>query len=110
MTQPIQLIIDGTGAAPAAAELQSLPGITVETENTATGAPTRDIDLLTVTANIITITGGLATVELLRQWYLEWSRGKDDKVIDKVVLVVGEQRMLFKNTTKEQLIKILETF
>lgn len=109
MAQSIQLIIDGTGASPAAAALRALPGLTVATaDDQATGA-TRGLDLLTVTANIVTITSGLAVAELLRQWYREWRQGKENKTIDKVIIIAGNQRLLLENTTKEQLAKILET-
>lgn len=108
MAPPIQLIIDGTGAVPALAELQVLPGLTVDAP-TPTGGATRTVDLLTVTANIVTITGGLATVELLRQWYTAWRRGKGNKTIDKVVIIAGDQRLLLENLSQEQLARIVET-
>ena len=110
MTQSIQLVIDGTGAGPATAELRTLPGLTITTDNNLpTGGVTRSLDLLTVTANIVTITGGLAVAELIRQWYREWRQGKANKTIEKVVIIAGNQRLLLENTTKEQLAKILET-
>jgi len=110
MPHAIQLIIDGPGAGPAAAELRTLPGLTLTTDQTATGPATRSGDALTVIANIVTITGGLATAELIRQWYQTWRQGKANKPIDKVVIIAGDQRLLLEHTTKEQLAKILETF
>ena len=108
MAQPIQLIIDGTGAGPAAAELHALPGLTVTTNEQGVTGVTRDVDLLTVTANVVTIASGLAVAELLRQWYKEWRQGKAHKTIDKVIIIAGNQRLLLENTTKEQLAKILD--
>lgn len=108
MAQSIQLIIDGTGASPAVAELRALPGLTVTTAADVATGTTRDLDLLTVTANIVTITSGLAVAELLRQWYKQWRQGKENKTIDKVIIIAGNQRLLLENTTKEQLAKILE--
>ncbi|MFN8489022.1 MAG: hypothetical protein U0350_15655 [Caldilineaceae bacterium] len=109
MPQSIQLVIAGPGAGPAAAELRTLPGLTITTEQPPPAAVTRSGDALTVIANIVTITGGLATAELIRQWYLAWRRGKADKPIDKVIIIAGEQRLLLEHTSKEQLAKILET-
>ena len=109
MTHPIQFVIDGTGAGPATAELRTLPGLTIDTiGDPSPGGTTRDLDLLTVTANIVTITSGLAVAELIRQWYREWRQGKANKTIDKVVIIAGDQRLLLENTTKEQLAKILD--
>lgn len=108
MAQPIQLIIDGTGAGSAAAELCTLPGLTITTDSTLTSTATRNVDLLTITANIVTIASGLAVAELLRQWYKEWRQGKENKTIDKVIIIAGTQRLLLENTTKEQLAKILD--
>ncbi|MFZ4658904.1 MAG: hypothetical protein ACOYNY_17970 [Caldilineaceae bacterium] len=106
MSQPIQLVIEGVGAAPATAELRTLPGLTITT------APAADAshkgDPLTIIANIVTISSGLALAELIRQWYREWRQGKGDKPIDKVLIIAGNQRLLLENTTKEQLVKILD--
>jgi len=108
MTHPIQLVIDGTGAGPATAELRALPGLTIDTVRDPSAGVTRDLDVLTVTANIVTITSGLAVAELIRQWYREWRQGKANKTIDKVVIIAGDQRLLLENTTQEQLAKILD--
>ena len=110
MTQAIQLVIDGTGAQPATAELRALPGLTITTApiTTADGAIAKG-DPLTIIANIVTISSGLAVAELLRQWYHEWRQGKNNKTIDKVLIIAGNQRLLLENTTKEQLAKILDT-
>ncbi|MCX6048514.1 MAG: hypothetical protein NT075_25705 [Chloroflexi bacterium] len=109
MTQSIQLVIDGTGAGPAAAELRTLPGLTITTDHNLPTDATRNLDLLTVTANVVTIASGLAVAELLRQWYLEWRQGKANRTIDKVLIIAGDQRLLLENMSKEQLAKILET-
>jgi hypothetical protein len=108
MTQPIQLVIDGTGAEPATAELRALPGLTITTAPMADGAIAKG-DPLTIIANIVTISSGLAVAELLRQWYYEWRQGKNNKTLDKVLIIAGNQRLLLENTTKEQIAKILDT-
>ena len=108
MNQAIQLVIDGAGAEPATAELRALPGLTITTAPIADGATTKG-DPLTIIANIVTISSGLAVAELLRQWYHEWRQGKNNKTIDKVLIIAGNQRLLLENTTKEQLVKILDT-
>jgi hypothetical protein len=107
MTQAIQLVIDGAGAEPATAELRALPGLTITTAPMADGATKGDP--LTIIANIVTISSGLAVAELLRQWYHEWRQCKNNKTIDKVLIIAGNQRLLLENTTKEQLAKILDT-
>jgi len=78
MNQAIQLIIDGAGAEPATAELRALPGLTITTAPMADSATPKG-DPLTIIANIVTISSGLAVAELLRQWYHEWRQGKNNK-------------------------------
>lgn len=106
MSQSIQLVIDGTGAGPAVTELRTLSGLTI-TAPAATDAITKG-DPLTIIANIVTVSSGLAVAELLRQWYREWRQGKGDKTIDKVLIIAGDQRLLLEHTTKEQLARILD--
>ena len=107
MPHAIQFIVEGTGAAPAADELNAYPELTI-VEQPAPPGTTRS-DLLTITANLVTVVGGsLAAAELIRQWYLTW-KGKENKRIDKVVIVAGKQRLLLEDTTTDQLAKILET-
>lgn len=107
MSHPIQLVIEGTGAGPAAAELATLPGLTVTTTDPTAGATKGDP--LTILANIVTITSGLAVADLLYRWYHDWRQGKADKALDKVIIIAGNQRLLLENTTKAQLAKILAT-
>ncbi len=110
----IKLSIEGPGAVEATEKLVSLPELSADWE--LKGGDHRSLTLATV----VTILGMVGTgvgavgsaVGVARQlygWYQEWSQGKEETMIEKVVLQTPDgTRILLEDTTPEELAELLE--
>lgn len=110
----IQLTIEGPGAVEATEELVAMPELSADWE--LAGGGHRSLTLATVVSVLGMIGTGVgvigSTVGVARQlytWYQEWSQGKEETMIEKVVLEMPDgTRILLEETTPEELAELLE--
>ena len=90
----------------AAAELAANPGLGVEHEQS--NLLERSVDLETVVA-IASIASSVTSVaSFVYQWYKDWSEGKNDKQLDKVIVEVDGKRYLLRNLSIDQIADLLK--
>jgi hypothetical protein len=103
----IQVAIAGTDAVVATEALLAIDGIS---GTYAVDSETDKEGILITIATIVGLVGGtLAIAEQIRKWYQAYRSGKDQKTIEKVVLVSASgQRLLLENATTEQIKALLD--
>ena len=110
----IKLSIEGPGAIEATEKLVALPELSADWE--LAGGGERSLTLATVVTILGTVGTGVgavgSAVGVARQlygWYQEWSQGKEETLIEKVVLLTPDgTRILLEDTTPEELAELLE--
>ncbi len=104
----IELVIEGEAAEQAAADLAAIDGLTVNVSRPAGDGPKKELITLAVIASIVGIASGLATVsDLIVQWRRRWKSSRGAQV-EKIVLVVGERRVLLDRLSEEELAALLK--
>ena len=104
----IKLAIEGSGALEASNELLQLNDLNAEIEPKS--EKERAVDPATI-INIVSIAVSSTAIAVqIIDWYKTWQNGKNQKTIDKAVLVgKNGQRVLLKNATAQQISEVLNS-
>jgi hypothetical protein len=104
----IDLVIEGEAAQQAAADLAAIDGLTVSVSRPQGDGPDKELITLAVIASIVGIASGVATVaDLIIQWRSRWKAARGAPV-EKVVLVVGDRRVLLERLSDDELAALLK--
>ncbi len=101
MAEPIQIAIEGPGAAAAAAELFATEGI--EGSYQVNDEVTRDGTLAVIGTIVGIAVGGITIGEKLHGWYQGYQTRDQQQRIEKVLIVTPNSRLLLEDATLEEI-------
>lgn len=106
----LQLVIEGSGAVEASAELLAEPQVTGQWQTVETAQAKEILTTLTTIATIVGIVGGTAAfAEQLRAWWEKWRAAPTTKKLEKVILITRDgRRFELRNLTAKELAALLE--
>ena len=102
----IRLIVEGEHAVEASENLKGIEGLTATVEPIV--KEHRELALATVVSIVAIAAGTVNVADKLIVWYRDWNKGKDEKRIEKVIIVgLDGTRVLMENATPEDIAAIL---
>lgn len=104
-----QIALEGTGAREAIESLNESPELDLQWEEK--DEITREAGILAILATVVAMTGGvIAIAEQIRKWRDLWEeqRKNGSKVIEKIILIDGDRRLVLDNATEDQIIDFIK--
>jgi len=104
-----QIALEGTSAKEAIESLNESPELDLRWEEK--DETTREVGILAILATVVAMTGGvIAIAEQIRKWRDLWKeRSKNgNKVIEKIILIDGNRRLVLDNATEDQIIDFIK--
>jgi hypothetical protein len=104
-----QIVVEGSAAEAAMTALDEAPDLQLRWERADEAA--RDPATIAIIASVIGAVGGaVAIAEQLREWRDLWVKrdAGGGRVIERIILVDGDRRLLLDNASKEQIIEFIK--
>jgi hypothetical protein len=104
-----QIALEGTGAKEAIESLNESPELDLQWEEK--DEITREAGIFAILATVVAMTGGvIAIAEQIRKWRDLWKeqRKNGDKVVDTIILIDGDRRLVLNNATQDQIIDFIK--